>query len=130
MVLIWWCLRRGFRPSNDILAAAQKKKIPIISEIELAYRFIRVPIIAVTGTNGKTTTTTLLGRILAHAGKKVFVGGNIGNPLIEYAGSPQTDDFIVAEISSFQLQWIRNIPSACRHAAQYYVRSCQLSRIV
>lgn len=96
----------GIPPYNDILAAAQKKKIPIISEIELAYRFIKVPIIAVTGTNGKTTTTTLLGRILAHAGKKVFVGGNIGNPLIEYAGSPQTDDFIVAEISSFQLQWI------------------------
>ncbi|MDP2854327.1 MAG: UDP-N-acetylmuramoyl-L-alanine--D-glutamate ligase [Smithellaceae bacterium] len=95
----------GIPPYNDILAAAQKKNIPIISEIELAYRFIKVPIIAVTGTNGKTTTTKLLGKILAHAGKKVFVGGNIGNPLIEYAGSPQTDDFIVAEISSFQLQW-------------------------
>ena len=95
----------GIPPYNDILAAAQKRNIPIISEIELAYRFIKVPIIAVTGTNGKTTTTTLLGKILAHAGKKVFVGGNIGNPLIEYAGSPQTDDFIVAEISSFQLQW-------------------------
>jgi UDP-N-acetylmuramoylalanine--D-glutamate ligase len=96
----------GVPPYNDILVAAQKKKIPILSELELAYRFIRVPIIAVTGTNGKTTTTTLLGEILAKAGKKVFVGGNIGNPLIEYAGSPQTDDFIVAEISSFQLQWI------------------------
>ncbi|MRR16408.1 MAG: UDP-N-acetylmuramoyl-L-alanine--D-glutamate ligase [Deltaproteobacteria bacterium] len=97
----------GIPPHHDLLAAALAKKIPIMSEIELAYRFITVPIIAVTGTNGKTTTTTLLGRILAHAGKKVFVGGNIGNPLIEYAGSAQTDDFIVAEISSFQLQWIR-----------------------
>lgn len=96
----------GVAPHHEILVAAQAGKIPIISEIELAYRFIKVPIIAVTGTNGKTTTTTLLGRILAHAGKKVFVGGNIGNPLIEYAASPQTDDFIVAEISSFQLQWI------------------------
>lgn len=95
----------GVPPHNDILATAQKKKIPIISELELAYRFIRAPIIAVTGTNGKTTTTTLLGKILADAGKKVFVGGNIGNPLIEYAGSRQTADFIVAEISSFQLQW-------------------------
>jgi UDP-N-acetylmuramoylalanine--D-glutamate ligase len=95
----------GVPPYHDILATAQKKKIPVISELELAYRVIRTPIIAVTGTNGKTTTTTLLGRILAHAGKKVFVGGNIGNPLIEYAGSPQTDDFVVAEISSFQLQW-------------------------
>lgn len=97
----------GIPPHHDLLRAALVKNIPIVSEIELAYQFIKGPIIAVTGTNGKTTTTTLLGRILAHAGKKVFVGGNIGNPLIEYAGSPQTDDFVVAEISSFQLQWIR-----------------------
>lgn len=95
----------GIPPRHPILTAARQKKIPILSEIELAYRFIRVPIIAVTGTNGKTTTTTLLGEILARAGKKVHVGGNIGNPLIEYAGTAQTDDFIVAEISSFQLQW-------------------------
>jgi UDP-N-acetylmuramoylalanine--D-glutamate ligase len=95
----------GIPPGNDILSAAQKKGIQIISELELACRFIRVPIVAVTGTNGKTTTTTLLGRILAYAGKKIFIGGNIGNPLIEYAGFPQNDDFIVAEISSFQLQW-------------------------
>lgn len=96
----------GIAPGNAILAAARKRNIPVISEIELAYRFIAGPIIAVTGTNGKTTVTTLLGEILGEAGKKVFVGGNIGNPLIEYASSPQSDDFIVAEISSFQLQWI------------------------
>jgi len=111
----------GIPPYNDMLVTAQKKKIPIISEIELAYRFIKVPIIAVTGTNGKTTTTTLLSRILAHAGKKVFVGGNIGNPLIEYAGSPQTDDFIVAEISSFQLQWIETFRP---HAAMLLNITC------
>lgn len=96
----------GIPPYNGILVAAQKKNIPILSEIELAYRFLRVPLVVVTGTNGKTTTTTLLGEILKDAGKKVFVGGNIGNPLIEYADTPQTDDFIVAEISSFQLQWM------------------------
>lgn len=95
----------GVPPYNDILKAALKNKIPVISEIELAYRFLRKPVIAVTGTNGKTTTTSLLGEILKRAGKKVFVGGNIGNPLIEYAGTLQEDDFIVAEISSFQLQW-------------------------
>jgi UDP-N-acetylmuramoylalanine--D-glutamate ligase len=88
------------------LVEAQKKNIPVVSEIELAYRFLKVPVIAVTGTNGKTTTTTLLGEILKRSGKKTFVGGNIGNPLIEYAGGPQKADFIVAEISSFQLQWI------------------------
>lgn len=96
----------GIPPYSDILLAAQERNIPILSEIELAYRFIKVPIIVITGTNGKTTTTTLLGEILKEAGKKVFVGGNIGNPLIEYAVKEQTDDFIVAEISSFQLQWI------------------------
>ncbi len=111
----------GIPPYNDILAAAQKRNIPIISEIELAYRFIKVPIIAVTGTNGKTTTTTLLGKILAHAGKKVFVGGNIGNPLIEYAASPQADDFVVAEISSFQLQWIKRFRP---HAAMLLNITC------
>ena len=96
----------GVPPTNEILQAAVKNKIPILSEIELASRFIKAPILAVTGTNGKTTTTTLLGEILAGAGKKVFVGGNIGNPLIEFAGNNQDADFIVAEISSFQLQWI------------------------
>ena len=95
----------GVPPSNDLLVEAQKKNIPVISEIEIAYRFLKVPVIAVTGTNGKTTTTTLLGEILKHSGKKNFVGGNIGTPLIEYVEGSQKDDFIVAEISSFQLQW-------------------------
>lgn len=97
----------GIPPAHPILTAAQKMKVPVLSEIELACRFIQVPIIAVSGTNGKTTTTTLLGKILSQAGKKIFVGGNIGNPLIEYADLPQNDDFIVAEISSFQLQWAK-----------------------
>ena len=96
----------GIPPNNQLLVEALKRNISVISEIELAYRLIRVPILAVTGTNGKTTTTTLLGKILRDSGKKVFVGGNIGNPLIEYAETDQQDDFIVAEISSFQLQWI------------------------
>ena len=96
----------GVPPNSDLLVEAQKKNIPVVSEIELAYWFLKVPVIAVTGTNGKTTTTTLLGEILRRSGKKVFVGGNIGTPLIEYAETSQKDDFIVAEISSFQLQWI------------------------
>lgn len=96
----------GVPPANEILQAAVKNKIPVLSEVELAFRFIKVPILAVTGTNGKTTTTTLLGEILTGAGKKVFVGGNIGNPLIDFAGGNQDADFVVAEISSFQLQWI------------------------
>ncbi len=96
----------GVPPYNDLLVAALKKKMPVISEVELAYRFLKTPLIAVTGTNGKTTTTTLLGEILKTSGKKVFVGGNIGAPLIGYAEGSQKDDFVVAEISSFQLQWV------------------------
>jgi len=96
----------GVPPFNEILRSAVQKKIPVISEIELAYRFLKSPLIAVTGTNGKTTTTTLLGEILGRAGKKVALGGNIGKPLIEYVGVSDDLDFLVAEISSFQLQWI------------------------
>jgi UDP-N-acetylmuramoylalanine--D-glutamate ligase len=88
------------------LLAAQNAGIEIISEIELASRFIDVPLAAITGTNGKTTTTTLLGAIFKHNGYHTFVGGNIGTPLIEMAASHETVDQVVAEISSFQLEWI------------------------
>ena len=88
------------------LAAAHQTGVEIISEIELAARFINVPLAAVTGTNGKTTTTTILGAIFKHNGYHTFVGGNIGTPLIEMADSQQIVDQVVAEISSFQLEWI------------------------
>jgi UDP-N-acetylmuramoylalanine--D-glutamate ligase len=90
------------------LAEAKKKGVRIIGEVELAFRFFDTPVIAVTGTNGKTTTTALLGKILESCGKAVLVGGNIGTPLIEFVPGPGEDapvaDFIVAEISSFQLE--------------------------
>jgi len=86
------------------LARARAQGIPIISEVELAFRSLRRPLIAVTGTNGKTTTTTLLGEMFRACRKEVFVGGNIGNPLIEYVDSPQEEEWVVAEISSFQLE--------------------------
>jgi UDP-N-acetylmuramoylalanine--D-glutamate ligase len=88
------------------LIAAKLAGREIISEIELAGRFIDVPIAAITGTNGKTTTTTILGAIFKHNGYHTFVGGNIGNPLIELAESHMIVDQVVAEISSFQLEWI------------------------
>ena len=88
------------------LVAAKLAGREIISEIELAYRFMDAPLAAITGTNGKTTTTTLLGAIFKHNGYNTFVGGNIGNPLIELAKSRQIVDQVVAEISSFQLEWI------------------------
>ena len=85
---------------------AMAKGVPILGEFELAARYIREPIIAVSGTNGKTTTTTLLGSMLENSGIKVFVGGNIGNPLIDYADKTGTADMVVAEVSSFQLDTI------------------------
>ena len=85
---------------------SRAKGIPVIGEVELAFRFLRRPLIAITGTNGKTTTTTLIGEMLKGSGKKVFVGGNIGNPLISYVEGPQDDDWVVAEISSFQLEGV------------------------
>ena len=89
------------------LRAADNSGIEVISEIELAYRFLQTPLIAITGTNGKTTTTSLLGEMFRYAGKKVFVGGNIGTPLIAYVSGTQDQDFAIAEISSFQLEGIK-----------------------
>ncbi|MEN8782636.1 MAG: UDP-N-acetylmuramoyl-L-alanine--D-glutamate ligase [Desulfobacterales bacterium] len=80
--------------------------IPVLGEVELAARFIKEPIVAITGTNGKTTTTTLVGEMLRRSGIDVFVGGNIGTPLISYVDSGQKAGAVVAEISSFQLDTI------------------------
>jgi UDP-N-acetylmuramoylalanine--D-glutamate ligase len=85
---------------------AKENGIPVLGEIELASQYIREPILAITGTNGKTTTTKLLGQMMKNSGFKVFVGGNIGNPLIDYAGEEDKADFVVAEVSSFQLDTI------------------------
>ncbi len=76
----------------------------VIGELELASRFVSKPILAVTGTNGKTTVTTLAARMLEKAGKRVFLGGNIGTPFSEYALSKKCVDVCVLEVSSFQLQ--------------------------
>ncbi len=85
---------------------AKEQGIPVMGEMELASRFITEPIIAVTGTNGKTTTTTLLCKMLEDSGLKVFVGGNIGNPLIAYVDKQEKAEIVVIEVSSFQLDTI------------------------
>ncbi len=85
------------------LEAARQRGIPVMGEMELAARFVREPIAAITGTNGKTTTTELLGAMLAASGLGVFVGGNIGRPLIEYVEAATPVDWLVVEVSSFQL---------------------------
>ncbi len=84
---------------------AEEKGIPIISEIELAYHFTEANIIAITGTNGKTTTTSLIGKILKNAAiGEVRVAGNIGIPLVTEAVGLSSEDWLVVEISSFQLE--------------------------
>ncbi len=83
---------------------AMAQGIEVISEVELAWRFIETPIIAITGSNGKTTTSTLIARILERNGQKVFLGANIGTPLIRIAEDSDKFDILVLELSSFQLQ--------------------------
>jgi len=97
-------LSPGVHLDIPVILKARQKNIPIISEIELAYRFLSKPILAVTGTNGKTTTTTLIGEFLKAGAKSAVVAGNIGNPLVEV--NDRDLDFVVAEISSYQLETI------------------------
>lgn len=85
------------------LAAARQKGIPVVGELALAKDFLKGSLVAVTGTNGKSTVTTLIGDLLRGCGKKVFVGGNIGTPLAEYLAGPQDCEAVVLEVSSFQL---------------------------
>lgn len=90
---------------SPFAASVRKAGVEMISEIELACRHISAPIIAITGSNGKSTTTTLIGRILQGMGKRVFVGGNLGEPLCDAATGNY--DWVVAEVSSFQLEGIK-----------------------
>lgn len=83
---------------------ARELGIPVISEPELAFRYSEVPFVAITGTNGKTTTTTLTAVLLEKEGCKVVAGGNIGLPLISQCPQMTRDDIVVAEMSSFQLE--------------------------
>jgi UDP-N-acetylmuramoylalanine--D-glutamate ligase len=96
----------GVPPVHPLLMEGIRRRIPILAEIEVAFRFLKRPVIAITGTNGKTTVTTLVGEILRASGRKAYVGGNIGDPLIGYVDGPQEEEFAVLEVSSFQLQWI------------------------
>ena len=91
-------------PMFPALAAAEKKGIPIWGEVELAVRMLKfpAPVVAIGGTNGKSTVTSLVGELLERAGKRVFVGGNLGEPLAAHAD--EKFDVIVLEVSSFQME--------------------------
>lgn len=95
-----------------VLVEAVRRGVPVLGEIEVAYRLARAPILAVTGTNGKTTTAALLGAICREAGYQTWVAGNIAEdagrrlPLIQAAVEAPAGGVLVAEISSFQLEWV------------------------
>src|SRR5215472_14714705 len=97
----------GVPSDQPQLQHARALGIPVIGEVELAFRFLQGKVIAITGSNGKTTTTTLAGEILSKSGKKTLVGGNIGTPVISLAGKSSADTLVVLEISSFQLETIQ-----------------------
>lgn len=101
----------GIPYNNIMVEEAKKRNIPILTEPELAYEVLEGSMIGVTGTNGKTTTTTLISLILSEdtSKSKVFTGGNIGIPLSEEAQKVKKNDYLVSELSSFQLMGIKDL---------------------
>jgi UDP-N-acetylmuramoylalanine--D-glutamate ligase len=93
-------------PRLEAIRAARDRGVPVISELELAFLFLRGPIIGITGTNGKSTTTTLIHSILAEAGIDAVLAGNIGTPLLSFVRDAREGRVYVTEISSFQLEYI------------------------
>jgi UDP-N-acetylmuramoylalanine--D-glutamate ligase len=99
----------GVPGDSPLPAAARAHGIPIWSEVELGFRLLRNPFIGVTGTNGKTTTSELLGAIFRAAGRPVAVAGNVGRPLTGLDGALAADAWIVCELSSFQLEDVHRL---------------------
>lgn len=97
----------GVPPLVAPVARARELNIPVLGELELAWRFTTAPVVAITGTNGKTTTTTLVGEIFKDAGYKTLVAGNIGLPLVDEVEKYGPGDVVVAEVSSFQLETVQ-----------------------
>ena len=100
----------GIRPDVPQLEEARRRGCQITSEMEVFFDVCPCPILAVTGSDGKTTTTTLIAEILSRAGYKVWVGGNIGQPLLPMAGQMAPDHLCVVELSSFQLMTMKKSP--------------------
>jgi UDP-N-acetylmuramoylalanine--D-glutamate ligase len=94
----------GIPQDIEVLQQLRVIGIPVVGELAVAAPLIKKPIVAITGTNGKTTVTALIGELLQRAGKKVFVGGNIGTSLFDYLLCPDGVDVLVLELSSFQLE--------------------------
>ncbi len=98
----------GVPSDSEIITTAKSKGINIISEIELAFNFCDGNVIAITGTNGKTTTTSLCGYLFNHCGVKTYVAGNIGNAFSDIVLDVKENEFVSLEVSSFQLDYIKS----------------------
>lgn len=101
----------GLSPNHPELVKAAEKGREITSEMELFFRLCPCKIFGVTGSDGKTTTTTLISEFLKEAGFNVYVGGNIGKPLLPDVGGMTADDMVVVELSSFQLMTMEQSPN-------------------
>ncbi len=102
----------GIDPRKEWVRSLQSKKIPLWSELELAWQFCQCPVVAITGTNGKTTTTELIESAFIASGKKTVASGNIGLPLTEAIRGSASLDVMVVEVSSFQLEQIKGFRPA------------------
>lgn len=98
----------GIRYDNPMVARALEKGIPVITEVELAYLISEAPIIGITGSNGKTTTTTMIADVLNNGGQSGLLSGNIGFPASEVAQTATAQDTLVMELSSFQLMGVES----------------------
>ena len=114
----------GWSPAQPLLAAAARAGVPIWAEVELAWRMRAAtgaaPWLTLTGTNGKTTTVTMLESMLRAAGRRAVAAGNVGTPLLEAVLHPEPYDVLAVELSSFQLHWshsLRPLASACLNIA-------------
>ncbi len=101
----------GIDPNTQIVSAILERGLPLIAEIELAYSFCKCPVLAVTGTNGKTTTARLLERFLVESGRAAVVCGNIGTPFSAVIAESVEPEMVVLEVSSFQLERVKSFKS-------------------
>jgi UDP-N-acetylmuramoylalanine--D-glutamate ligase len=99
----------GVPGESPLAVAARARGIPIWSEVELGFRLLRNPFVGITGTNGKTTTSELLGAMFRAAGRPVAVAGNVGRPLTGFDGALDKEAWIVCELSSFQLEDVHRL---------------------
>ncbi len=97
----------GVPASHPLLIQARDKGVEVVGELELAFGHLETPVMAITGTNGKTTVTSLVGHLLERLGYRVWVGGNIGTPLSRLVLEETSVQWVILEVSSFQLEWVK-----------------------